>query len=777
MALEHTNPKPDRAAFAPYNFVPLPEKIVPARDSIPGHNVYAKDTLTGWFDCELTTCSPTYVRGMLDRDRYARIGDKKPDQLTPEEKEERALFFSTSTERIEDRLKPTIPGSSLRGMIRAIVEIAGYGRMRWVANEPTFTFRAVAAAREDPLRDPYQQILGRFGANVGAGYLQKNGDEWFIRPAIQPSSLNLPERGAYLKVKERQIDSQNIPGFIRLNSSGYRPHWYPVGFDAEIESNQRGRYVRVTRITQFEWNKKDEKEVQNAPFRYLGALICSGNMKETDASGDSPRKNHALVLMPVKDLENKKRLTLGSQVVRDYLAGLSVFQKEKLTAWYNDDDKSPRGCLHDGAPVFYVADRNQVLCFGHSPNFRIPARLLGANRAATPFDFVPPNLREDARPDLAEAIFGWVKDKDGGPEGQRAGRVSFGDAHYVDDTKGVWLKKESITPHTLATPKPTTFQHYLAQSRRAGHDPDDKKSLAHYGSSPSTTEVRGHKLYWHKGDQPDIQATERERAHNTQLTQIVPLKPGVRFAFRIRFENLRPEELGALAWALMLPGEPGKVYRHKIGMGKPLGMGTVEIKPELVLTNRTQRYTRLFDGDAFDQAIEPSDLQTYVRAFDEYVREHVALEKKSLAEIERIRALLTMMEWREGTTDWLERTRYMEIEHGDGKINEYKERPVLPDPKTVVANSPKQSTRGTKTSPPLVQSKQLVTEYQHGTVKKYGPEPERAWGFITPDGGKGDVFVHKSQLRGIKTLHQGDRLKFKVRKGMKGLEAYEVQAE
>lgn len=464
MALKHTNPRPDRMAWAPYNFVPLPEKIVPAPERIPGHDAYVPGTLTGWIECELETCSPTYVRGMLTEAQFAEQGDKKSDALTKEQKETRAPFFSTTEEKIEGRLRPTIPGSSLRGMIRALVEIAGYGRMRWVGKAPTFTFRAVAAAKDDPLRDPYQDLLGRFGANVRAGYLEQESDEWYIRPAILPSALGWRERGAYLKVKERQIDSKNIPGYIRLNTANYHPQWHSVGFDAEERSSARGPYIAISRIG------KPEPQ-----FKYQGALVCSGNMMETSGERQSPRKNHALVLSPDTKEERQKlglpvdkaarRLKISEETVRDYLAGLSPFQQKELTAWNNEDGKSLKGCLRDGAPVFYVADGDQVLAFGHSPNFRVPARLVGENRAATPFDFVPSAVRDDPRPDLADAIFGWVEEKDGGPKQQRAGRVSFSDAHYIGNKDGVWLKPNPITPHTLSTPKPTTFQHYLAESR------------------------------------------------------------------------------------------------------------------------------------------------------------------------------------------------------------------------------------------------------------------------------------------------------------------------
>ncbi|MGB3653506.1 MAG: hypothetical protein WBA41_20145 [Rivularia sp. (in: cyanobacteria)] len=50
-----------RTAVAPYNFVELPDKIVPAQP-LPPHNLYDSQCYTGQINCTLTTCSPLYIR-------------------------------------------------------------------------------------------------------------------------------------------------------------------------------------------------------------------------------------------------------------------------------------------------------------------------------------------------------------------------------------------------------------------------------------------------------------------------------------------------------------------------------------------------------------------------------------------------------------------------------------------------------------------------------------------------------------------------------------------
>ena len=58
-----------------------------------------------------------------------------------------------------------------------------------------------------------------------------------------------------------------------------------------------------------------------------------------------------------------------------------------------------------------------------------------------------------------------------------------------------------------------------------------------------------------------------------------------------------------------------------------------------------------------------------------------------------------------------------------------------------------------------------------GSVKWF--QETKGFGFITPDDGTRDCFVHKSSVEG-KSLHQGDRVQFDISQGQKGPEAVNV---
>jgi hypothetical protein len=83
--------------------------------------------------------------------------------------------------------------------------------------------------------------------------------------------------------------------------------------------------------------------------------------------------------------------------------------------------------------------------------------------------------------------------------------------------------------------------------------------------------LRGRKFYRrHKA--PTMDHAEHNNQNRT-IREHLPAGPSA--SFTVDFQNLASVELGALLWSLELDGAE---WQHRVGLGKPLGMGAVTIR-------------------------------------------------------------------------------------------------------------------------------------------------------------------------------------------------------
>ncbi|AFZ18421.1 TIGR03986 family type III CRISPR-associated RAMP protein [Allocoleopsis franciscana] len=674
MNLKHISKIEDlnRIAVAPYNFVELPAKVVEAEQPLPSGNRYhphEKVELprhTGRIECTLTTKSKLYTRCGWSPEDFAKYGDTSFKDLPDELQQKRANFFINPATQ-----QPIIPGSSIRGMLRTLVEIVSFSKIERVSDNQRLFFRAVTSnPKKESWGEEYKQYVSP--KKVEAGYLKKDNQGWYIQPA------KIIEKATFAWVRQADI---SLPGFINFDDDGYEPQYINVSYQ-NVAVDQTDRAKRL-----FAHNVE-------LPDTHLkkGVFVTSGNMKQKE-DDNSLRCNHCIVFPENEEVDP---LPIDNIAIEHYRNALTDFQK-KLPF---DKDW---GVLEKGRPVFYYHDGKSetVGFFGQSPNFRIPYSPEGNGHATTVADFIPPNLKKIVLIDLADAIFGWVKqdsenEKLPKDKKQRSGRVFITDA--ILEKSQIEKVKQSQQRQAqeilLSSPKLTTFQHYLVQ-------PDaDKSNLKHYASKPPTeteageTVIRGHKLYWHKPCKIEV-----PKNSDTQTSLIKPIDSELQFTFDIYFENLSKVELGTFLWVLSLSSEKSQTlgtcksdekYCFSLGMGKPLGMGAVKIDYNLHLSKRNERYSRLFNDAQWktgeeDQSQTAKEEEESVKTFEEYVLDRICCQDypinksreqlQHLKELPRIEMLLAMLQCNKIPD--VDKTRYMRIEP---KPSEYAERRVLPTP-------------------------------------------------------------------------------------------------
>lgn len=199
-----------------------------------------------------------------------------------------------------------------------------------------------------------------------------------------------------------------------------------------------------------------------------------------------------------------------------------------------------------------------------------PSQLSRGVFAIGPLNFIetvglaPCKTVEDCCP--ACELFGFVSDG-----AARPSKVRFGDARCVS---GAEIERVSLS--ALMEPKMSSFEFYLRNDRQThSFNPDDQDTV-----------LSGRKMYWHsqKGLKGASQLSCRDDLGGTYEA----IKPGARFGFSIFFDEVTPDQLNDLLFALNM----GEIWSGddsfcvKIGHGKPLGLGSAHISVEEVFLRK-----------------------------------------------------------------------------------------------------------------------------------------------------------------------------------------------
>ena len=120
---------------------------------------------------------------------------------------------------------------------------------------------------------------------------------------------------------------------------------------------------------------------------------------------------------------------------------------------------------------------------------------------------------------------------------------------------------------------------------------------------------------------------------------IIPVKEGAKTKFKIHFENLTDEELGSLLYIFKLLDDE---HLLKLGMAKPLGYGSVCVSAKLFLSDRKERYSKIFDGDKLYLPYEEKKMDHYISLFETYMKKNLEgnYNKDFKARIESLKIMM-----------------------------------------------------------------------------------------------------------------------------------------
>ena len=558
-----------RRAVAPYNFVSLPEKVLPAEfDTVEGFrdHVGSAKNISGEILLDIETLTPLFIGGNGSTS-FAPVGT------------------------------PIIPGSSLRGMFKNIFKVVTCGAFRGQTssqkkgedfNDEHIYFRCLMGVGRYPWTKDLNKLYNgrmthsakgkdgkfRLAKSARPGFLICTTDnQIFIAPSIYKSDrkddrilIREYEKTFRTTIRERNSSCVKWDGTTAYIITGSQASWKLLDAKGYARLNDDDKkkagkqFIRFTQLEYVDWSREHWLEV---PDEVLSSYRHDRNRRGVDLFQKS-----------------------SGVLERDEL--------ERLTGKTLPDVKTL-------IPCHFLEEDGQVTAFGHGQCFRIPYK----NRIC---DAVPKALRDEKIFDLADAVFGRQVDK----KISWASRVFFEDATSDDNP----TFENEAQAHPLMQPNPTSYQLYLQQD-------DKSNALANWDTFGAR--VRGYKFYWHKKN-PDWQANRFELSENEKrlndgqepLTKkMTPFKAGNRFTGKIRFKNLSAVELGALMMIFDLDGATNSAY--KIGQGKPFGFGSVRITPTLFVESN-DAYTELFGADGWQNPYREKNPAEYLDAFKKYLR-------------------------------------------------------------------------------------------------------------------------------------------------------------
>jgi RAMP superfamily len=591
------------AIKAPFRFARINRKVYfPEWGHLVSHDVPFADGYCGEIPFTITTKTPLIVGGKRGDGRVEPF--KGPDE------------------------RPAIPGSSLQGMIRSILEVATFAKLGPNVKEQRFGVRDISDSATG--RQLYQARMtarpaGVITSHSKAGWLRKVGMGGVEIVDCHLARIEIDKVADAAQSKRGLTPAQRNQVCSHLHREGQHNATAPwkdadgryveflggaalADLDIDIEFLDTdgilviGRDDRARGRLHSRNNTISYIKCQPASGRFaaeLGTLVLSGKSSASNNPGFDHTKHMEFVFYgPARSQVSaySNSVPVSDSVWKEFLF---IHDPEKGTGkkinpnWAFWKPYFEKG---EPVPVFYLKEVRdgaaQITAIGTAQMFKLAMSLsthdLLNNSAPDHTAVFDGKLDGDTgKLDLPSLIFGAIGgSKEDYFRHSLKRRAAFDMASLPIGT--------NVAPKTdnpavaLLSPKPNYYPIYVRQSPNHGNGRPYAAYHPMGDTSPETKcpELSGVKVWPASGRNRLQQAAAAQTAAKVPTsvrTTLDTIPEETKFEGKVRIHNLREVELGALLWALTF-GQPeafdkgGVLLRHRIGGGKPYGLGEVEIR-------------------------------------------------------------------------------------------------------------------------------------------------------------------------------------------------------
>jgi CRISPR-associated protein (TIGR03986 family) len=483
---------------APYNFVPLNEKVFfpPWADYI-SHDAPFEDAESGEIDITITAKSPIFIRDHQHQEKFCQHDGQ---------------YY--------------IPSSSIKGMVRNVLEIMSFSKMNFV-DDRTYSIRDLK----------YSKYMDKIKQGVNCGWLYKENDQLKIEDCGEPYRIKYDEIDKKFNMKFKQnfmngsFDNAKSP--YKKAFEKYKLFKEDI-FNTQYSFSSPKSDIAGRKIVTFE----EQGTIK-------GKIVLTGHPSPRNESSSKPSGKIYDFIFP----QQEKLLSYDIDKKTFENFKFAYFDGRNTQPQESEDWTFWKKRLNNGEkiPVFFHKNFSGITSFGLSYLYKFPYD-------NSIFDaLVSSHINDEI--DLSQAIFGFSEKID---EEQISlkGRVQFSHGIKKENSSLILLEPRYIL---LGSPKASYYPIYLVQNSGEYKTLMDNNSvLAGWKRYPI------HKKFNHKC-----------AGKSKQTSLITPLKESVEFKTRVRIHNLKTIEIGALISSLLFHGNE-KCF-HSLGMGKPYGYGKVKI--------------------------------------------------------------------------------------------------------------------------------------------------------------------------------------------------------
>ncbi len=428
---------------APYNFVPLNEKVFfPSWSDAVSHDTPFEDGESGIINIKIATKSPLFIRNHENESEFCNYNGE---------------YF--------------IPATTLKGMLRNVTEIMSFSKMSFI-DDTTYSLRDLK----------YDKYMEHFKDSVQCGWFYKDGDKYKIEDCGTPYRLKYDEIDKNFGINFKQ---NFMKGTFQNASSPYKKAFEKYKLLNKLAKSQNIEDKTFT----FAIDTTDRAGRKILRFEKEGSIkgqiVLTGHPSPRNEQGKISGKIYDFVFA-IK--ENAKVYELDKKVFENFK--FAYFdardtQPKESSDWTYWKKKLKNG---EKVPVFFHKNISGVSSFGLSYLYKFPYK-------KSIFEALLKS-HQSSDTDLASTLFGYTQKIDD-KQYSLKGRVYFSHAKISQKVKP--LQQRYVL---LGSPKASYYPIYLVQNGGEYKTLMDESSiLAGWKRYPI------HKNFTHKDDGKSTQTT------------------------------------------------------------------------------------------------------------------------------------------------------------------------------------------------------------------------------------------------------------------------------